>query len=337
MWFISNQKLIKKMNTHKVILILSVLFFSVIFSSCDKETNISNYDLVSQYELDKAIVQTNTTNVATGLNYIFNTMIDDSTGRAHLSQAFVNEALFFNDESGYFFIETVDDAWVVAHVNPDLIGTCRINIQDIYGKFFIQELVSTVKYIGYGFVEYYRKNPANSETERKLSFVTGIPSAELFIGTGFYGDLPEIYYDKLEANKIITEAITKTVAKGIGGILSNIYSDSLQGVEFCRNFIRHIRFFDDQSGYFFIYDFRAYNVAHATQPNLQGQNLYDYQDTHGNYVIRDLIQVVKDNNSGFSEYYWNNPTTSKEEKKISFVIKIPGIDYFIGSGVYLND
>ena len=325
------------MNTHKVILILSVLFFSVIFSSCDKETNISNYDLVSQYELDKAIVQTNTTNVATGLNYIFSTMIDDSSGRAHLSQAFVNEALFFNDESGYFFIETVDDAWVVAHVNPDLIGTCRINIQDIYGKFFIQELVSTVKYIGYGFVEYYRKNPANSETERKLSFVTGIPSAELFIGTGFYGDLPEIYYDKLEANKIITEAITKTVAKGIGGVLSNIYSDSLQGVEFCRNFIRHIRFFDDQSGYFFIYDFRAYNVAHATQPNLQGQNLYDYQDTHGNYVIRDLIQVVKDNNSGFSEYYWNNPTTSKEEKKLSFVIKIPGIDYFIGSGVYLND
>ncbi|MBI9039253.1 MAG: cache domain-containing protein [Bacteroidales bacterium] len=325
------------MNTHKIIFFLIVLFPLVFFASCDKETNIYKNDMVSQYELDKAIVQTNTTNVATGLNNIFNTMIGDSTGRAHLCQAFVNDALFFNDESGYFFIETMDDAWVVAHVNPDLIGTSRINTQDIYGKFFIQDMVSTVKYIGYGFVEYYRKNPSNNEIERKLSFVTGIPSAELFIGTGFYGDLPPIFYEKLDANMSITETITKTTAKGIGSVLSEIYSDSLQGVEFCRNFIKHIRFFDDQSGYFFIYDFRAYNVAHATQPNLQGQNLYDYQDTHGNYVIRNLIQVVQTKNSGFSEYYWNNPTTSKEEKKIAFVIKIPGSDYFIGSGVYLDD
>ena len=186
-------------------------------------------------------------------------------------------------------------------------------------------------------MEYYRKNPTNSIIERKLSFVTGIPSAELFIGAGFYGDTPNNYYEKFNANRIITEIITKTAAYGIGGVLNNIFTDSLQGVEFCRNFIKHIRFFDNQSGYFFIYDFNANNVAHATQPNLQGQNLYDYQDSHGNYVIRDLIKVVEDNNSGYSEYYWNNPTTSQEEQKIAFVIKIPGTDYFIGSGVYMND
>ena len=293
--------------------------------------------MVSQYELDKAIVQTNTTNVATGLNEIFSIMITDSTERAHLCQAFVYDALFYDDESGYFFIETLDDAWVVAHVNPDLIGTCRIDIQDIYGKYFIQELVSTVQYIGYGFVEYFRSNPANGETERKLSFVTGIPSADLFIGTGFYGDPPEKYYEKLEANKIITETMVITMAKGIGGIFENYYSDSLQRVEFCRNFIKHIRFFDDQSGYFFICDLDSYNVAHGTQPDFQGQNLYDLQDSHGNYIIRDMAEIAINNNSGFYEYFWDNPSTGNEETKQSFVMKIPGIDYFIGSGVYLGN
>jgi two-component system NarL family sensor kinase len=78
-------------------------------------------------------------------------------------------------------------------------------------------------------------------------------------------------------------------------------------------------------------------VAHSTQPDLQGQNLYDYQDSHGNYVIRDLIQIAKDDNSGFYEYYWNNPNNGNEELKQSFVIKIPGIDYFIGSGIYLKN
>ena len=325
------------MKIHKVIPILFVLFGLLFLSTCKKETIINNYDAVSQYELDKAIVQTNTTNVATGFNDIFSTMIFDSTERAHFCQAFVNDALFFDDESGYFFIETLDDAWVVAHVNPDLIGTCRINIQDVYGKYFIQDLVSTVQYIGYGFVEYFHNNPANSETERKLSFVTGIPSADFFIGCGFYGDPPEHYYEKLEANKIITETVVKTMAKGIGGIFDNYYSDSVQRVEFCRKFVRHIRFSDTQSGYFFIYDFDGYNVALAPQPELEGQNLYDYQDSHGNYVIRDLIQIAKDDNSGFYEYYWNNPNTGNEELKQSFVIKIPGIDYFIGSGVCLGN
>lgn len=324
------------MKKFKEKIILLVLIGLIVFPSCTKETIVNNNDLVTQYELDKTIVQTNTTNVATGINEIFNTMIYDSTERAHFCQAFVNSALFFDDESGYFFIETLDDAWVVAHVNPDLIGTSRIDVQDIYGKYFIQELVNTVKYIGYGFVEYYRINPANGTTDRKLSFVTGIPSADFFIGTGFYGDPPEKYYEKLESSKIITETMLISMAKGIGGIFENYYSDSLQRVEFCRNFIRHIRFYDDQSGYFFIYDLNGYNVAHAAQPDLEGQFLYDYQDSHGNYVIRDLIQIANNNNSGFYEYYWNNPSSGIEEKKQSFVIKIPGVDYFIGSGVYLE-
>lgn len=325
------------MKIQKAIFALSILFYLLIISSCDKETVINNYDMVSQYELDKTIVQTNTTNVAAGLNDIFNSLITDSTERALLCQAFVYDARFFEDESGYFFIETLDNAWVVAHVNPNLIGTSRINIQDIYGKLFIQDLVSTVKYLGYGFVEYYRSNPTTDEIERKLSFVTGIPSAELFIGAGFYGDPPEKYYEKLEANKLITETLVKTMAKGIGGIFDNYYSDSLQRVEFCRNFINHIRFFDDQSGYFFICDLEAYNIAHAAQPSFHGQNLYDLQDSRGNYIIRDMADIVDNSNSGFYQYYWNNPSTSNEEIKQSFVIKIPGTNYFIGSGVYLGN
>lgn len=324
------------MKTNKLILVITLLILMVFITSCKKETIISNYDLVSQYELNKAVVQANTTNVATGLNNVFNTMINDSADRAHLCQAFVDDALFYDDESGYFFIETMD-AWVIAHINHDIIGTNRMDVQDIYGKYFVEELVSTVEHIGYGFVEYYRSNPVNGEIQQKLSFVTGIPAADYFIGTGFYGDPPEKYYENIEANKIITQTLVKTMANGIGGIFENYYSDSIQQIEFCRNFVRHIRYSDNQSGYFFIYDFNGFNIALAPQPELEGQNLLDYQDSHGNYVIRDLIQIAKDENDGFYEYYWNNPATGNEELKQSYVMKIPGIDYFIGSGVYLDN
>lgn len=320
----------------KRIIILSSAFLLILFS-CNKEESLEGNNLVSQYELDKSIVQINTTNAATGFQSVFTTITEDSTEMAHLCQAFVEDARFFPDGSGYFFIETIEDAWVVAHANLDLIGTSRIDIQDIYGKYFIQDLVSTVKHIGFGFVEYYRRNLVTDETERKLSFVIGIPVASWFIGTGFYGDPEENYYEPIDANKQIIDEVTTTIAKGLGGIFENIYTDPSDRIEFCREFINHIRFFDDQSGYFFIYDSDCINIAHGIQKNLQGQDLTEYQDPQGNYVIQGLLAIVQNDGEGFYEYYWNNPVSSQQESKIAFVIKIPGTDFFIGSGIYVDN
>ncbi len=312
-------------------------FFLLSISSCkEDDPEEPNFDVVSQYELDKAVVQISATNIATGLETLFVDEVTDSVERAHLTQAFVNPVRFFNDQSGYFFVETFG-TWVVAHpTRPELIGTYRMEVQDPFGKYFIKEIVSTVTYIGYGFVEYYYENPATGQLSRKLSFVKSIPSAEWFIGAGFYGDPANVYYEKTDAKKIIVEEATRIMATGIGGVFAEIYSDSLERVGFCRNFIDHIRFFDDQSGYFFIYDFNCINVAHGVQKDIQGENLYNYQDSHGNYVIRDLGYIAANEGSGFYQYYWNNPVTGLEEAKIAYVERIPGTDYYIGSGFYLN-
>jgi signal transduction histidine kinase len=198
-------------------------------------------------------------------------------------------------------------------------------------------MVNTDIYTGYGFVEYYFTNPATNENERKLGFVKSIPTAQFFSGSGFYGDPPSVYYTPNEASMKIAEEATIAMAEGIGGVFSGYYSDSSDRVTFCRKMIDFVRFFDDQSGYFFIYDFNCVNVAHGTQKNLQGQNLYDYQDSHGNYVIRELLAVTKSEAGGGTyEYWWNNPVSGQEEPKLAYVIKIPGIDYFIGSGIYLK-
>ncbi len=292
--------------------------------------------LVSQYTLDKSIVEINTTNVSTGFETVFRKTIFDSTERANFSQVFVDAARFYSDGSGYFFVETLNDAWVVAHINHDLIGTSRIDVQDENGKFFIQEIVETVEYSGYGYVEYYRKNPSTNINERKLSFVTSIPSANWFIGTGFYGDPIDTYYDVVDVQKIVLKEATNTMAKGIAGIFDNIYHDEADRIEFCQDFVDHIRFFDDGSGYFFIQDFDGVNIANGAFPEHQGENIYDLQDTHGAYIIRDMIEIAEIDQSGYYEYYWENPVSSIEEKKITYVSRIIGTDYFIGAGFYLK-
>lgn len=325
------------MRTLKSLILSVFLIIFLIIESCTT-CDCPEFDgtFVSQYNLDKSIVEINTTNVSTGFETVFKKTILDSTNRAYFSQVFVDAARFYDDESGYFFIETLTDAWVVAHINHDLIGTSRINITDENGKHFIREMVETVKYSGYGYVEYYRKNPSTNIDERKMSFVTSISSANWFIGTGFYGGPSDKYYDYIVSKKTILLEVTNTMAKGISGIFNNIYSEETDRIEYCRDFIDHIRFFDDGSGYFFICDIVGVNIAHGANAEFQGENLIDLQDTHGVYIIRDMIDIVKQDGSGYYEYYWDNPATGKEDTKITYVIQIPDSDYFIGAGYYLN-
>lgn len=321
------------MKTRKWLL-LSVLLFSLFFiESC--KTNCPEPTLqVTQYALDKAIVEINTTNVSTGFETVFSKTITDSTNRAKFSQAFVDAARFYDDESGYFFIETLPLAWAVAHINHDIIGTSRINIQDENGKYFIQQMVETVTYSGFGFIEYYKKNPSTGISERKLSFVTSIPSANWFIGAGFYGDPENNYYTETDANKAILKEVTSTMAKGIAGIFEHIFPVNDDQIAFCRDFIDHIRFFDNGSGYFFINDFNGINIAHGANQAHQGQSDFDLQDSRGAYIIRDMVNIVKSSNSGYYQYYWNDPASGKEKLKETYVIRIPNTDYFIGSGFY---
>lgn len=317
----------------------TILFLGLIFfASCDKTDEYYIYnDMVSQYELLKEIVMVNTTNAATGLETVFTETVTDSADQAELTQAFIEPVRYLQDESGYFFVESYN-AWMVAHATkPELIGTYRYDVQDENGKYYVRDMVSTIRYIGYGFIEYYFENPDNDVVERKLAFVKAIPAAEFFIGSGFYGDQPNYYYERDDANAVIVVETTRSFADGIGGVFENHYSDSLERVRFCRELINHVRFFDNQSGYFFMYDFDCVNVAHGTQKDLQGQNLYDYQDSKGNYVIRELVEIAKNEGYGYYEYWWNNPVTGQEEPKMAWVTKVPGIDYLIGSGIYLTE
>jgi signal transduction histidine kinase len=140
----------------------------------------------------------------------------------------------------------------------------------------------------------------------------------------------------LDAEKQTAVAVVHSAATGLGAVLKD-YPAETDRINFIRSYIDPIRFYPDQSGYFYVYNLDCVNIAHATQKDLQGQNLHNYQDSRGNYVIR-LLSAAAKNGGGFVEYYWVNPSAANkgEQKKIGYVEPIPGTDYFIGTGVYLS-
>ena len=101
--------------------------------------------------------------------------------------------------------------------------------------------------------------------------------------------------------------------------------------------LRPIRFAEG-SGYYFATRLDGVEVLFADKPEIEGSNLLDVQDTHGQYVVKDMIKIVQQADEGFYEYYWTKPGVEGNDfKKISFVKRVEPFDWFIGTGLYVDD
>lgn len=104
--------------------------------------------------------------------------------------------------------------------------------------------------------------------------------------------------------------------------------------ELIRNAISTIRFDTDKSGYYFVYDFEGVNIAHPTNPEFQGTNRLDIKDTEGKPYIRELRDVA--GKGGFVEYTFKKPGNGNV-KKLAYSEIIPGTDYWIATGLYIDN
>ncbi|NRA86698.1 MAG: cache domain-containing protein [Rhizobiales bacterium] len=98
--------------------------------------------------------------------------------------------------------------------------------------------------------------------------------------------------------------------------------------------LRNIKYGED--GYFYVYDLKGKNIVHPKQPYRMGINWINLQDRDGNYVIKDIIETAT-NGSGFSSYIWEKPSTQQLTEKISYNVELEGLDWVIGTGLYVND
>jgi len=93
----------------------------------------------------------------------------------------------------------------------------------------------------------------------------------------------------------------------------------------------------DQTGYIFIYNYKGVCLSDPVQSHNIGKNLYNFKDPNGVQVIKDLIDVSKQENGGFVEYTWVKPTTKERSPKISYAKAFEPWQWMVGTGVYLDE
>jgi len=140
-----------------------------------------------------------------------------------------------------------------------------------------------------------------------------------------------------DTDRAVLKAVVHSAATGLGAIA--VKKNGKYDAAMLRKYVNSIRFFEDESGYFFIYNYtNNFNVAIATMKDWPGTDKSNYQDSRGTFIIRELSKIAKSPAAGgFYEYYFNNPVSNREEKKLSYVEVIPGTTLYIGAGVYLKE
>ncbi len=95
---------------------------------------------------------------------------------------------------------------------------------------------------------------------------------------------------------------------------------------------------DDGRGYYFAEDMQGTEVINRNNPELEGTNVLDLQDSKGNFIMQEILRVVKESGEGFTSYYWNKPDEPEGfVPKISYVKYFKPLDWIIGNGKYLDD
>jgi len=111
-------------------------------------------------------------------------------------------------------------------------------------------------------------------------------------------------------------------------------ADPAKKIDLIRKMVDPIRFEDDKSGYYFVYE-NTTNVALPIRKESQGKDLSETKDKNGIFFVRELMNKAKAG-GGFVEYIFPKPNQG-DQPKLAYAKMIPGTNMWIGTGVYIDN
>ncbi|ACN14806.1 McpA3 [Desulforapulum autotrophicum HRM2] len=137
----------------------------------------------------------------------------------------------------------------------------------------------------------------------------------------------------LENQKEKLKVGTHSLALSLGHSIEKL-DDKQTKIHAIRSAIDDIRFEDDKSGYYLVYQ-NTTNIALPPKKDLQGKDLKSLKDKNGVYIVKEMMEKAK-TGGGFVEYIWEKPGAG-DVSKLTYTEMIPGTDFWIGTGVYLDN
>jgi len=92
------------------------------------------------------------------------------------------------------------------------------------------------------------------------------------------------------------------------------------------------------TNYFWVNDLNGVLLMHpAGLKDRAGQSVLDVRDPSGFSIFQGFIDVARRDGAGFVPYAWPKAKGEAPSPKISYVKRIPGWDWVVGTGIYVDD
>lgn len=102
--------------------------------------------------------------------------------------------------------------------------------------------------------------------------------------------------------------------------------------------VGRMRYGNEHKNYFWITTTDPVMINHPYRSDLNGKDLGDFADEHGNKLFADAANLVNEKGEGIIQYYWKRKeNASHEVPKLSYVKAFQEWNWIIGTGIYLED
>lgn len=210
-------------------------------------------------------------------------------------------AIRFNDNRGYFYINSMEGINILHPINPEFENKSAINYKDSFGNFVLQDVIKNLKNKKESFTTIYWQKPENPNRQyKKITFNKIFEPYNFIIGTGEY------------LNDF--ENITK---------------------EEVLSYVSTIKY--DKNGYVFVVDKDGLYLSHLDK-SYNGLNRIELKDKNGFMITKEIVELAKNGNSGYLKYIATvKPETKLSSEKITYVKGFKDWDWAIATGFYTDE
>lgn len=163
----------------------------------------------------------------------------------------------------------------------------------------------------------------------------------LFTGSTFSFFIPYFELNLMNAKKqMIREIVFSAIC--IAGEMAEEAEAGLMTDEEAKTraatIIGSMRYGTDNKDYLWITDLHPVMIMHPYRTELNGQDLTDFDDAHGNKMFSEFVIQTRENGEAYVGYMWQwMDDESRIVPKISFVMEFGPWGWLVGTGVYLED
>lgn len=125
-------------------------------------------------------------------------------------------------------------------------------------------------------------------------------------------------------------------------IIDDIYTENPrlphdQILEKIKRKLRDTRFFNDLSGYYYIFDLTGTCVMHGLNQTLEGQNFTNLEEGIEKSFIKNASERFETEDAFALKWDWKNPKDERPRKKVGYLRRYAPLNIYLGSGRYEDE